>query len=208
MIGRAVALTAAAAGLCANAAVIELREAAATTASASTTTVPQYFQTSPELYAGQFPFLQTPIPQNISIDIPTGRTATGQAPFLAETNIAPFPGVSYIAPSPLETQQPIAGNKGNGNIFQRMGHLSPYFANPDGFGVDEHALPAGANITQLHMLHRHGARYPTTSDGSIALAQKIVNASGTFDATGDLAFLDGWTNKLGAEILVPVGKQQ
>ncbi|KAF4304516.1 Histidine phosphatase superfamily clade-2 [Botryosphaeria dothidea] len=188
MIGRAVALTAAAAGLCADAAVLELREAAATTASASTTTVPQYFQTSPELYAGP--------------------TATGQAPFLAETNIAPFPGVSYIAPSPLETQQPIAGNKGNGNIFQRMGHLSPYFANPDGFGVDEHALPAGANITQLHMLHRHGARYPTTSDGSITLAQKIVNASGTFDATGDLAFLNGWTNKLGAEILVPVGKQQ
>ncbi|KAH7028624.1 histidine phosphatase superfamily [Macrophomina phaseolina] len=187
MFGRGFTIAAAAAGLCAEAAVVELRDAAATTASASTT-VPQYFQTSPELYAGP--------------------TATGKAPFLAETNIAPFSGVSYIAPQPLETQQPILGNTKNANIFQQMGQLSPYFANPDGFGVDEHPLPAGANITQVHVLHRHGARYPTSSDGSITLAQKIVNATGTFNATGDLAFLNGWTNKLGAEILVPVGKQQ
>lgn len=89
-----------------------------------------------------------------------------------------------------------------------MGHLTPYTPNPDGFGVDEYPLPPGTNITQLHMLHRHGERYPTSTDGSITLAEKIVNASGTFNATGDLAFLNGWTNKLGAEILVPVGKQQ
>ncbi|GME48376.1 putative acid phosphatase protein [Neofusicoccum parvum] len=166
----------------------ELRQAAATTGYSGSTSVPEYFQTTPELYAGP--------------------TATGEAPFLAETNAAPFSHVSYIAPQPLETQQPIMGNTDNRNIFQQMGHLSPYFANPDGFGVNEYPLPAGANITQLHMLHRHGSRYPTSSDGSITLSQKIVNASGTFNATGDLAFLNGWTNKLGAEILVPVGKQQ
>ena len=26
-------------------------------------------------------------------------------------------------------------------------------------------LPAGANITQVHVLHRHGSRYPTTNNG-------------------------------------------
>ena len=37
-----------------------------------------------------------------------------------------------------------------------MGHLSHYFPNPDGFGVDEHSLPPGAEIAQLNMLSRHG----------------------------------------------------
>jgi len=47
----------------------------------------QYFQTTPELFAGPTP--------------------TGPAPFLAATNPAPFPSVSYIPPSPLETQVPM-----------------------------------------------------------------------------------------------------
>ncbi|OJD29096.1 3-phytase a precursor [Diplodia corticola] len=179
------ALALLAAGLCAEAAVIELRQPAAT--SSSPTSVPDYFQTTLHQYEGP--------------------TATGEAPFLGATNAAPFSGVSYIAPQPLETQQPIPGNTAKKNIFQLMGHLTPYTPNPDGFGIDEYPLPSGTNITQLHMLHRHGERYPTSTDGSITLAEKLVNASGTFNATGDLAFLNGWTNKLGAEILVPVGKQ-
>ncbi|KAL1624830.1 hypothetical protein SLS54_003552 [Diplodia seriata] len=185
MIGKSFALALSAAGLCAEAAVIELRQPAA--APSSTTSVPDYFQTTLHQYEGP--------------------TATGDAPFLGATNAAPFSGVSYIAPQPLETQQPIVGNAAKKNIFQLMGHLTPYTPNPDGFGVDEYPLPPGTNITQLHMLHRHGERYPTSTDGSITLAEKIVNATGTFNATGDLAFLNSWTNKLGAEILVPVGKQ-
>ncbi|KAK0642429.1 3-phytase A [Lasiodiplodia hormozganensis] len=185
MIGKHLALALSAAGLCAEAVVIDRRQTNA--ASSSATSVPDYFQSTLHQYEGP--------------------TATGEAPFLAETNAAPFSGVSYIAPQPLETQQPILGNTEKKNIFQLMGHLTPYTPNPEGFGVDEYPLPPGTNITQLHMLHRHGERYPTSTDGSITLAEKIVNASGTFNATGDLAFLNGWTNKLGAEILVPVGKQ-
>lgn len=89
-----------------------------------------------------------------------------------------------------------------------------YFPNPSGFGVDEYSLPQGANIAQLNMLSRHGSRYPTTGSGATVLAQKILNhttgVSGysKVNFTGTLGFLNSWTYKLGAEILVPVGKQE
>jgi hypothetical protein len=108
----------------------------------------------------------------------------------------------------LETQVPITGNTNNSNIFQLHGQLSHYFPNPDGFGVNEHPLPPGSNVTYLYMLSRHGSRYPTTGSGAPNLGQKIANATGKFNATGNMSFLNTWTYKLGAEILVPVGKQE
>lgn len=107
---------------------------------------------------------------------------------------------------------PIKGRVGNGNIFEMMGQLSPYFANPSGFGVDEYSLPDGAEIIQLHMLHRHGERYPTTGAGAQLLAEKIQayqnGTLGNIKFTGELSFLNDWKYLLGNEILTPVGKQQ
>ncbi|KAF2668320.1 phosphoglycerate mutase-like protein [Microthyrium microscopicum] len=160
----------------------------ATATSASSTATPAYFQTVPELLAGPTP--------------------TGDAPFLPEYNPAPFPSVSYIPPQPLETQVPISGNTANNNIFQLFGQLSHYFANPTGFGANEYRLPAGANISAVYTLHRHGSRYPTTGSGAPTTGAKIINATGTFNATGSLAFLNTWKYQLGAEILVPIGKQE
>lgn len=137
-----------------------------------------------------------------------GPTATGDAPWLAQTNAAPFTGVSYIPNTPLETQVPINGNSNNRNIFERLGILSPYFPNPRGFGVDEYAIPFGSNVTWVNMVHRHGSRYPEVTGRELKLAKKIMNAKGKFYATGPLAFLNQWNSMLGAEILVPVGKQQ
>ncbi|TIA19408.1 phosphoglycerate mutase-like protein [Aureobasidium pullulans] len=149
---------------------------------------PQYFQTKPELFAGPTP--------------------TGPAPFLAQTNPAPFLGTSYIPNSPLETQIPIAGNKNGSNIFQMMGQLSHYFPNPVGFGVDEYSLPPGSEIVQLNMLSRHGSRYPTTGSGAFKFGQKHKNMTGDVKYTGELSFLNDWNYQLGAEILVPIGKQE
>lgn len=96
------------------------------------TSIPQYFQTSPELWAGP--------------------TETGLAPFLAQTNPASFaPSATFIPNTPLETVIPIADGKKNKNIFQLMGHLSPYFPNQDGFGVQEYPLPSGAKISQVQV---------------------------------------------------------
>jgi len=81
----------------------------------SSTTIPQYFQTSPELWAGP--------------------TATGRAPFLAQTNPVSFaPTATFVPNNPLETAVPIIGQSQNESIFHLMGHLSPYFSNPSGFG--------------------------------------------------------------------------
>lgn len=94
--------------------------------------VPQYFQTSPELWAGP--------------------TATGRAPFLAQTNPVSFaPTATFVPNNPLETAEPIIGQAENETIFQLMGNLSPYFSNPSGFGVSEYPLPPGANISQVQV---------------------------------------------------------
>ncbi|KAK5741631.1 hypothetical protein LTR17_003837 [Elasticomyces elasticus] len=160
----------------------------------STSSAPDYYQTKPELFPGP---------------TPTGRPA-----FLAQSNPAPFASTTYIPNTPLETQVPIQGNADNGNIYQLMGQLSHYFPNPDGFGVDEYSLPENASIVQLNMLSRHGSRYPTTGSGATVLVQKILNhttgVEGVPQVTfeGDLAFLNNYKNPLGAEILVPVGKQE
>lgn len=98
----------------------------------TSTKVPQYFQTSPELWAGP--------------------TATGRAPFLAQTNPVSFAPTATFAPNaPLETAEPIVGQGQNESIFHLMGQLSPYFPNPSGFGVAEYPLPPGANISQLQV---------------------------------------------------------
>ena len=89
-----------------------------------------------------------------------------------------------------------------------MGNLSPYFPNPDGFGAQEYPLPSGSNISQVHVLHRHGARYPTTGSAVQSFGGRIANATGKINATGALAFLKTWKYNLGAEILVPKGRQE
>lgn len=102
---------------------------------------------------------------------------------------------------------PITGNTNNSNIYELFGQLSHYFPGP-GFGVHEYALPKGSNITWLNMLSRHGSRYPTTGSGAFKFGDKHKNATGKANYTGELSFLREWSFKLGAEILVPVGKQE
>ncbi|PQE03433.1 histidine acid phosphatase protein [Rutstroemia sp. NJR-2017a BBW] len=117
-----------------------------------------------------------------------GPTATGKAPFLAQTNPVSFaPTVTYVPNTPLETGEPIVGQGQNGSIFHLMAQLSPYFPNPSGFGVAEYPLPPGAKIAQL---------------------QKVANNTGKFNATGALSFLNDWKYQLGYEILVPRGRQE
>ena len=69
--------------------------------------------------------------------------------------------------------------------------------------------PEGCDVTQMHLLYRHGARYPTSGAAPGTFAQKLANATKTGLAfSGDLAFLDEWTYKLGAELLTPFGRSQ
>ena len=93
-----------------DAAAIEARAAEPQATSYATTgtgiTYPSFFQTTPQLFAG-----------------PT--TTAKFAPFLAQTNPAPFgqESASYVANAPLETNLPISGNTNKSSIFQLVGQL-------------------------------------------------------------------------------------
>lgn len=83
----------------------------------------------------------------------------------------------------------------------------------DSFGLPEASaqIPEGCQLKQVHILHRHGARYPDSAGiGPAALAAKIFKASSSdgFTATGALDFLNNWTYKLGEELLTPFGREQ
>ncbi|RKK65730.1 hypothetical protein BFJ69_g16025 [Fusarium oxysporum] len=151
--------------------------------------VPQYFQTSPELWPGA--------------------TATGKPAFMAQTRVfEPTAAVTFVPNDPLQTSIPIEGMKeGNKSIFKMMGHLSPYSPSP-GFGVDEYPIPEGAEIVQIQMLSRHGARYPNPGSDVAGLGERIANASGKFNTKGPLEFLMDWKYELGQDILVPRGRQE
>lgn len=106
------------------------------------------------------------------------------------------------------------------SILQNLGNLSPWYSVEEGTGQ----IPSNCQIEEVHLLHRHGARYPTTGSGSAAFAAKIMKARG-FKAcvylllafsdrtnsshmlcrSGALSFLNKWSYQLGAEILTPFG---
>lgn len=149
--------------------------------------VPQYFQTSPQLWPGA--------------------TATGKPAFMAQTHVFE-PTATFVPNDPLQTSIPIEGMKeGNQSIFKMMGYLSPYSPSP-GFGVDEYPIPQGAEIVQVQMLSRHGARYPTPGSNVAELGERLANATGKFNTRGALSFLNDWKYELGYAILVPRGRQE
>lgn len=88
-----------------------------------------------------------------------------------------------------------------------MGEISPYHPS-DGWGVDEYPLPPDANITWVSVLHRHGARYATPFYGVAGFAKKHASLVDKVDFAGDLDFLNEWSYTLGAELLVPLGRQE
>jgi hypothetical protein len=149
--------------------------------------VPQYFQISPNLWPGV--------------------TETGKPAFMAQTRVFE-PTATFVPNDPLQTSIPIEGMKeGNRSIFQMMGYLSPYSPST-GFGVDEYPIPPGAEIVQVQMLSRHGARYPTPGANVATLGERLANASASLKTTGALEFLNDWKYELGKAILVPRGRQE
>ncbi|KAI0044628.1 phosphoglycerate mutase-like protein [Auriscalpium vulgare] len=140
-----------------------------------------------------------------------GPTPTGDEAFAIETApaLASFKNTApIVAPD-------TADHKGaQFDVIKSWGNLAPMRSvDPGFFGLPDASpvVPKGCSINQVHILHRHGARYPTSGSAPAAFAGRIHNATvnGTgFSATGPLEFLNTWTFKLGAEILTPLGRQQ
>ncbi|PSR75750.1 histidine phosphatase superfamily [Coniella lustricola] len=144
-----------------------------------------------------------------------GTTVTGIEPAAAETATSyPYNNGStgefpLIAPAPHGQ----SSHSSSFDIKKYWGNLSPWYSVPStDYGLPESTsplIPSGCDITQLHLLYRHGARYPTSGAAPASFAAKVANATTTgFNATGDLTFLADWTYKLGAELLTPFGRTQ
>jgi hypothetical protein len=97
------------------------------------------------------------------------------------------------------------------NVLRSWGNLSPWYSVPNDLLPGASAqIPEGCSLKQVHLLHRHGARYPTGGSLPAAFAtglHGIANSTG-FSASGPLAFLNDWKFRLGAEILTPFGREQ
>ncbi|KAI9620352.1 hypothetical protein KEM48_008175 [Puccinia striiformis f. sp. tritici PST-130] len=115
--------------------------------------------------------------------------------------------------SPAKSAEPFPHTRANGTqqaagddpdfiVSRHWGNLSPMFSLPSNtFGIKTGPeTPHGCSIDQLHLLHRHGARYPTEDTLLPKFGKLIHNAqdNGTFQATGDLR----------SEVLTPFGRSQ
>lgn len=58
------------------------------------------------------------------------------------------------------------------------------------------------------MVSRHGSRYPTGGSNVESFGARLANATGKFNATGELEFMNNWKYQMGTEILVPRGRQE
>lgn len=115
--------------------------------------------------------------------------------------------------SPIQTGVP--GFGASFNPFRHMGPLSPYYSAQWG-SVDNAkylATPRTSGgmctLSQVHILHRHGSRYPT-GGAPTQLVRDLVQKRGETHAefSGPLAFLNTYEYRVGEELLVPLGREQ
>ncbi|KAJ3514761.1 hypothetical protein NMY22_g14639 [Coprinellus aureogranulatus] len=116
-------------------------------------------------------------------------------------------------PVKLESKPKDGKSSKDFHLFKSWGNLSPWYSNSKGaFGIDSTPEPPETcRITGLHVLHRHGARYPTewaSYGGPARLAEDIHRTTQNWNATGELEFLNEWSYKLGEELLTPFGRKQ
>jgi hypothetical protein len=142
-----------------------------------------------------------------------GPTPTGLEPAAAKTAPAYPYNEGDANQFPLINPQPHGSSADSTfDITKYWGNLSPWYSlRSADYGLPEAdpLIPKGCDITQLHLLYRHGARYPTSDAAPQTFAQKVANATETgFAVSGELAFLGNWTYKLGAELLTPFGRSQ
>ncbi|KAJ9121586.1 hypothetical protein QFC22_002205 [Naganishia vaughanmartiniae] len=144
-----------------------------------------------------------------------GPTPTGREPGLIIT--APHlplqtaqPPLVFARPSGGDSKHKHSDKDKDFNILQSWGQLSPWYSvESHGLKKAESVQPEECKIVGMHWLQRHGARYPTSDwEGPGSVAKRLRETKANWNATGDLAFLNDWEYKLGAEVLTPFGRQQ
>lgn len=142
-----------------------------------------------------------------------GPTPTGAEPAAIETAPAYPYNDGDANEFPLIHPQPHgSSSESDFDISKYWGNLSPWYSvRSSDYGLPDASplTPEGCEVTQMHLLYRHGARYPTSGAAPATFAQKVMNATKTgLAVSGELTFLADWTYKLGAELLTPFGRSQ
>ena len=130
-----------------------------------------------------------------------------------------LPALVSSSPTPRQRRQTSAQLLTDINVIQQYwGQITPYADNSDDyFGVEDIGLPDGCQIEQVHLLERHGSRFPTSyfDDGvnDENFAAKLVNwtresSAGSDSFTGPLGFLNTYQYLLGEGELVAQGAAQ
>ncbi|KZV97383.1 phosphoglycerate mutase-like protein [Exidia glandulosa HHB12029] len=147
-------------------------------------------------------------------------TPTGFAGPVAQGDeaIAAMESSSYPPPQHGPVVAPVRTRdaKKNFDAPAAWGNLSPYnslssIPSNSNFPPTSPAIPHGCSLSQLHVLHRHGIRYPELNDPPYEFAQRLaknVKKGKGFTARGELKFLNTWRYRLGAETLAPLGRAQ
>ncbi|KAF7318482.1 Phosphoglycerate mutase-like protein [Mycena chlorophos] len=152
---------------------------------------------------------------------PTGAEAAviATAPSVAKfSNVFPLVNPD-TASSPSSSHSKSSSASQPFDVLHNFGNLSPWKSISAASWVLDPVLvnsspsvPGDCALDQVHLVHRHGARYPSLITGNLpgefaadihALAQ-----SGNLSVSGPLAFLATWEYKLGAEILTPFGRSE
>ncbi|KAJ3564362.1 hypothetical protein NP233_g8342 [Leucocoprinus birnbaumii] len=121
---------------------------------------------------------------------------------------APIPSHNHSSSPGLEDATSIL------NVIQYFGNLSPWRSIPStSYGLPEASplVPDGCQVVQVHLLYRHGARYPAQNSNVCKFADKVykkVDSPEGLEAYGEMEFLKTWKNRLGEETLTPFGQAQ
>ncbi|WFD42840.1 hypothetical protein MPSI1_001490 [Malassezia psittaci] len=145
-----------------------------------------------------------------------GNVAYSKSPFLAQNdkvNSSQFMSC-YGVETRVEPLHHQSDNATSDDIFRNLGTTSVYHSADDlfpetkGYGP----IPNQCSVKQVHILHRHGARNPTSSatEGAPLFGAAVWNATKAkkLQASGPLDFLNRWNYSLGAEVLVHQGAQE
>ncbi|MBW0510514.1 hypothetical protein O181_050229 [Austropuccinia psidii MF-1] len=148
-----------------------------------------------------------------SVWFPTGSEIGYQGPI--KTGIEPFAAVNAPVSPGLQSYFPIISpidfvRNSSFDPVRSWGYLSPFHTLPsNAFGLDGSSpkVPQGCQLEQVHLLHRHGARYPTRSHSPIRFSERLKKNKG-YKGFRSLSFLNDWEYGLGIEILTPFGRNQ
>jgi acid phosphatase len=83
-----------------------------------------------------------------------------------------------------------ASSSSTWDLFYHLGGNGPWIPHHSGLGTISDPLPSHCTVDQVHMISRHGERYPTRNAGNRHL-QLLARLKG--HTSGSLSFLNNWT---------------